>query len=281
MKRLMLVATLALLTGCMPTQFINSFVSQNMLVQKDIVYSDLGLQNLDVYTRPDVANKGVVIFVHGGYWDSDDKATYPFLADSLTERGFVTVVPNYRLVPHITFPSYVEDIALAVKWAVENIADYGGNPENIYLMGHSAGAHIASLVAYDEGYLEALGLQSNVLKGFIGVAGAYDFLPLAPDDIRSKAALGPEENWGQTQPINFVDGTEPAAFLAYTPSDTTVNPKNTIRFAERIREQGGQAEERRYDGLDHITILGALGKGGRILNRQILEDLMAFLQEPL
>jgi acetyl esterase/lipase len=281
MKRLMLVATLALLTGCMPTQFINSFVSQNMLVQKDISYSDLGLQNLDVYTRPDVANKGVVIFVHGGYWDSDDKSIYPFLADSLTERGFITVVPNYRLVPDITFPSYVEDIALAVKWAVENIADFGGNPENIYLMGHSAGAHIASLVIYDEGYLEALGLQNNVLKGFIGVAGAYDFLPLAPDDIRSKAALGPEENWQQTQPINFVDGTEPPAFLAYTPSDKTVNPKNTIRFAERIREQGGQVEERRYDGLDHITILGALGKGGRILNRQILEELMAFLETHL
>ena len=281
MKPLMLAAMLGLLSGCMPTQFINSFVSQNMLVQKDIAYGDLALQSLDVYTRPDIENKGVVIFVHGGYWDSDDKSTYPFLADSLTELGFITVVPNYRLVPDITFPSYVEDIALAVKWTTENIAEFGGNTETIFLMGHSAGAHIASLVAFDENYLEVLGLQSKILKGFIGIAGPYDFLPLAPDDIRSKAALGPEENWEQTQPINFVDGNEPTAFLAYTPSDTTVNPKNTLRFAERIRELGGAVEEHSYDGVDHLTILGALGRGGRILNRQILEDLTVFLEKPL
>jgi acetyl esterase/lipase len=281
MKAFLIATILCFLTGCMPTQFINSFVSRDLLVQKDLAYGDSGLQTLDVYTRPDVGTKGVVIFVHGGYWDSDDKATYPFLADSLTEHGFITVVPNYRLVPAITFPGYAQDIALAVKWTIEHIAEYGGNPENIFLMGHSAGAHIAALVAYDERYLETLGTSNSLLKGFIGVAGAYDFLPLAPDDIRSMAALGPEENWDQTQPINFVDGTEAPAFLGYTPGDTVVNPNNTLHFAERIEQQGGKVELRSYDGVDHITIIGALGKGGRILNRQILTDLLAFLETAL
>ena len=273
------VGFLLFLSACTPIQFVNAFASKALHLESDIAYGDLELQTLDVYTRPDKSANGVVIFVHGGYWDSDDKSIYPFLADSLTEGGFITVVPNYRLVPSITFPSYVEDLALAVKWTFQNIQSYGGNPETIYLMGHSAGAHIASLVAFDERYLEVLGIKASNLKGFIGIAGPYDFLPLAPDDIRSMAALGPQENWEQTQPINFVDGTEPPAFLAYTPSDKTVNPKNTLHFAERIREKGGRITEKPYEGVDHLTILGALGRGGRILNQHILEDVLAFLQE--
>jgi acetyl esterase/lipase len=266
------------LTGCSPLAYINLQVSPKMEVASNLPYGTEDRQVLDVYTRQDVPSKGVVVFVHGGYWDTGSKNDYPFLADSLTEQGFTTVVVNYRLVPTVTFPSYVEDVALAVKWTTENITEYGGNAENIFLMGHSAGAHITALVAFDERYLQNVGLSNKELSGFIGFAGPYDFLPVAPDDVRSIAALGAIETYADTQPINFVDSTDPPAFLAVSPSDTTVNPKNTLRFAEKIREVGGSVEEHSYDGVDHVTILGALGRASRFFNRAILEDLLEFLQ---
>jgi acetyl esterase/lipase len=267
-----------ILTSCSPLAYINLQVSRKMEVARDLPYGTEDRQVLDVYTRQDVPSKGVVIFVHGGYWDNGSKNDYPFLADSLTEQGYTTVVVNYRLVPTVTFPSYVADVALAVKWTFENSTAYGGNAENIFLMGHSAGAHIAALVAFDERYLQDIGLSNKDLRGFIGFAGPYDFLPVAPDDVRSIAALGPIETYPDTQPINFVDNTDPPAFLAVSPSDTTVNPKNTLRFAERIREVGGSVEEHSYDGVDHVTILGSLGRASRFLNEAVLEDLLEFLQ---
>lgn len=265
-------------TSCSPLAYINLQVSSKMEVARDLPYSTEERQILDVYTRRDSDSKGVVIFVHGGYWDNGNKSDYPFLADSLTEQGFTTVVVNYRLVPTVTFPSYVEDVALAVKWTKDNITTYGGNAENIFLMGHSAGAHIAALVAFDERYLQNVGLSNKDLRGFIGFAGPYDFLPVAPDDVRSIAALGPVETYADTQPINFVDSADPPAFLAVSPTDTTVNPNNTLRFAEKIREVGGSVEEYSYDGVDHVTILGSLGRASRFLNEAVLEDLLEFLQ---
>ena len=234
-----------ILGGCTPLGFVNSFVTQDLLVRRDLAYGDLPAQKLDLYTSATVPPKGVVVFVHGGYWDSGDKSEYPFVADSLTAQGFMTVIMNYRLVPEVTFPSYAEDVALAVAWVFSNIANYGGDPNEVFLMGHSAGAHIAALVAYDEHYLEALG-ASTKLAGFVGLAGPYDFLPLAPDDVRSKAALGPEDAWAQTQPINFVDGGEPPAFIAAGLKDTTVNPNNSLRFVKRIEASGGEVELRTY-----------------------------------
>jgi acetyl esterase/lipase len=276
--RYLLFSLLLLLSGCSPLAYVNFQVSQSLQTAKDIAYGHEAGQLLDVYTRSDTASKGVIIFVHGGYWDTGTKNDYPFVADSFTELGYTTVVVGYRLVPTVTFPEYVEDVALAVKWAVDNIGDYGGNPEKLFLMGHSAGAHLASLVSFDERYLLKYGLTQNVLSGFIGLAGPYNFLPVAPDDVRSIAALGPLETYPDTQPINFVDKTDPPAFLGYTPEDKTVNPNNTISFAAKIREVGGEVSEHDYDGVSHVTILGAVARASRFFNKAILEDITAFLE---
>ncbi|CAN5866019.1 alpha/beta hydrolase [soil metagenome] len=272
-----LLALLAfVLSGCSPLGFVNSFVTQDLLVRRDLAYGDLPRQKLDLYTSATAPARGVVVFIHGGYWDSGDKSEYPFVADSLTEAGFMTIIVNYRLVPDITFPSYAEDVALAVKWVFDNVANYGGDPNEVFLMGHSAGAHIAALVAYDERYLDALGATTK-LAGFVGLAGPYDFLPLAPDDVRSKAALGPEDAWAQTQPINFVDGGEPSAFIATGLKDTTVKPGNSLRFAERVETSEGEVELKTYKKLDHVSIAGALGRGTRFLEPQVLKDVLGFL----
>lgn len=271
---LMFLASLPLLNACTPTQFANAFVSSELQVRQDIPYGPHERQMLDVYTSPATGDgRDVVIFIHGGYWDSGDKADYSFVADSLTEHGFTTVIPNYRLVPEITFPSYVEDVALAVKWVFDNL-----QPRTVFLMGHSAGAHIAALAAFDERYLEAVGMSNTRLAGFIGLAGPYDFLPLGPDDQRTRRALGPQDDWAATQPIHFVDSNDPPAFLATGLADETVNPANSERLAARIHEHGGETILNTYPSLDHATLLGAIARAGRVLEPRVLEDVVAFMR---
>ena len=180
--RLFLFLSFALfLSACSPTAFVNSFVAPDLERSKDISYGPLERHRLDVYEAKQTP-QGVVVFVHGGTWDSGDKSDYPFIADSLAGHGYTTVIVNYRLVPKITFPSYAEDVALALAWVFAHTELLGS--QSIFLMGHSAGAHIAALVAFDERYLVPYGAPS--LAGFIGLAGPYDFLPPEPDALRTR-----------------------------------------------------------------------------------------------
>lgn len=276
MKRLLFFAVLvSLLNACSPISFVNAFVDTDLERTKNITYGPLERQKLDVYEAMGEV-RGVLVFVHGGTWDSGDKSDYPFLADTLAECGYTTVVANYRLVPEVTFPSYAEDLALALDWVFGH-QDLLGS-ERIFLMGHSAGAHIAALISFDERYLAAHALEPQDLSGFIGLAGPYDFLPPDPNAVRTRAALGPEENWQATQPINFVDGDEMPALLMTGLDDTMVNPANSERMAQRILEQGGEATLKTYEGVDHVAIVGAFARVARFLEREVLQDLLAFLE---
>lgn len=268
-----LACTFILVSACSPIGIVNSFVSSDLERSRDIAYGPLERHRLDIYETTQ-ASQGVVVFVHGGTWDSGDKSDYPFLADTFIENGYVTVVINYRLVPEVTFPSYAEDLALALAWVAEHTDLLGS--ERLFLMGHSAGAHIAALVTFDESYLAPYDGVS--LAGFVGLAGPYDFLPPAPDATRTRAALGPEANWAATQPINFVDGTEAPALLLTGLDDATVDPSNSERMTAKILEQGGTVSFLTYEGVDHVAIVGALARVARFLEPQVLEDILAFLE---
>ena len=273
-----LLLCLVILNGCTPTGFVNAFISPDLEVIKDIAYGDLERQTLDLYRQLGAEPKGVVMFVHGGYWDSGDKAQYAFVADALVRLGYVAALPNYRLVPEITFPTYAEDIARATVWVLDAFDDeLAGVPDNVFLMGHSAGGHIAALVAFDEQYLDERGYSNSDLSGFVGLAGAYDFLPLAPDDERSRAALGPTENHSQTQPVNFASANDPPALLATGLADTTVNPRNSFSFAEALRTAGAEVTLTTYEGVDHSEILGGLSEVARFLAPQVFADVKTFL----
>lgn len=265
--------------GCTPTQFVNAFVSTDLIYLADLSYGELERQSLDLYLPVGAPPYPTVIFVHGGYWDSGDKEEYVFLADALTAEGYAVVIPSYRLVPEVTFPAYVEDIAQAVDWVLEYAELLELDAAQVSLMGHSAGAHIAALVTFDGRYLAAYGREACELAGFIGLAGPYDFLPLAPDDARARAALGPPEGYFQTQPINFVSGDAPPTLLATGLADTTVDPRNTLSMAARIEAVGGRVHVATYEGVDHTGIIGGLSRVARFVAPQVLPDLLAFLQD--
>lgn len=273
---------LALLVGtvaCTPIQLINGAVSRDAFnFASDQPYGTMDRQKLDVYAPKGAKDAPVLVFVHGGSWRNGERSDYPFLGESFVNQGYVTVVISYRLAPKTVFPGFVEDAALAIKWVKDNINQYGGDPNRVYLMGHSAGAHIAALIALDASYLKAVGLERGALRAVVGVAGPYDFEQFIADNPELREVFGPQGNWARAMPINNVDGANPPMLLLQGLEDTTVDPQNATNLEARIKEKGGRVEVIRYPGLGHTEIIGAVAKAARYLEPKVLPDIVAFLQ---
>ena len=276
-----LVACLLLLgpVGCTRFQLLNALVPPcGYTKTSNVSYGPLPQQTLDVYrpTHPDPAH-GVVVFLYGGDWQNGSKDDYAFVGQAFASRGFVTVLPNYRLWPAVAFPAFVQDAALAVRWAHDHAADFGGDPARLYLSGHSAGAHIAALVTLDGRYLRAVGLDRSAVRATAGLSGPYDFVP-SPDD---RPALGMARTDTHPppaiEPIHFVDGHEPPMLLVQGLKDTTVNPDNTTRLAAAIRAAGGSVEVIRYPARAHVGVVLALAWPFRWLD-PVLDDVTAYFR---
>ncbi|MFP4003561.1 MAG: alpha/beta hydrolase, partial [Alphaproteobacteria bacterium] len=152
---------------------------------RDVIYGPFPRNRLDVYPPGPMEGKApVVLFFHGGAWRKGDKRLYRWLGRALARRGFQAVIPNYRLYPDGTFPVFMEDAAMAVAWTREHADRFGGHRRQIHVMGHSAGAHIATLMALDEAYLRATTLSPSDLRSVIGISGPYSMDPLAEADVR-------------------------------------------------------------------------------------------------
>lgn len=226
-------------------------------VVSDIAYGRGPRHRLDAYIPIRAASSPpvpVVVFFYGGGWEEGERGMYRFVAAALAARGILTLVPDYRLYPEIRFPAFMEDAAAAVAWARRFVVPHGGDPERLFLMGHSAGAQIATLLALDERYLCAAGVAGRCLAGVIGLAGPYDFLPLQSPTL--KAIFGPEETWPSSQPIAFVTSSAPPMLLLAGHADRVVDPGNTQRLAARLRAVGARVEARLYSGLGHRVLIG-------------------------
>ena len=278
---LLLTTLLAATSGCTKFQLLNAVVPPcGSDRTADVPYGSLPQQKLDVYrpTHPD-PTRGVVVFFYGGDWQAGSKDDYAFVGQALASRGFVAVLPNYRLYPAVTFPAFVQDGALAVRWAHDHAARFGGDPARLFLMGHSAGAHIAALLTLDGRYLAAVGLDRSAVHGTAGLSGPYDFVP-PPDD---RAAFGMARSDTRPppdiEPVHFVDGREPPMLLVQGLQDTTVNPDNATRLAAAIRAAGGRVEVIRYPNRAHVGVVLALAWPFRWL-APVLDDVSAFFRRP-
>jgi acetyl esterase/lipase len=196
------------------------------------------------------------MFVYGGGWQSGTKEEYAFVASTLVRQGYVVVIPDYRLFPDVQFPSFVNDAADALRWTFDNIGQYGGDPSNVFLMGHSAGGEIAALLHYDESYLQLAGAQQRPC-GFIGLSGPYDFLPLVGGPLEE---IFPMATRASSQPINFVTGDEGPALLIHGYLDNTVKPRNSAKLAELVAAAGGKAQLIIVPKRQHASIVLALAR---------------------
>ncbi|MBV8779661.1 MAG: alpha/beta hydrolase [Alphaproteobacteria bacterium] len=242
----------------------------------DIAYAAGPRHTLDVYrpTAP-AAQAPVAVFFYGGNWQEGDKAIYRFVGAALAAKGILTVIPDYRVYPEVRFPSFLEDGADAVRWTYDHAGEFGGDPHRIVLMGHSAGAHIAAMLAYDAQWLAAVRLNPDRdVRGLVGLAGPYDFLPLHSATL--KIIFGPEAQLAVTQPINFVEPGAPPAFLVSGRADDIVDPGNVTRIAKRIAEKGGTVTTKFYDDVGHRTLIGAFSPPLRPL-APVLRDTVQFV----
>jgi acetyl esterase/lipase len=272
-RRVMISLAAVMATGCSPTQLVNALVPHGgFKLTADRPYGPVARQKLDIYTPTTMQRpKPAVVFIYGGNWQRGAKTDYLFLGQAFASRGFITVVPDYRLYPEVSYPAFIEDGAKAVRWTLAHIEEFGGDAAQINVMGHSAGAYIASMLALDQRWL---GNDRMRLHSLIGLAGPYDFLPLT--DPVLQVIFGTEPDLSRTQPITFVDGSAPPSLLISGLNDTTVRPANSKHLAARIRAHGGIAEEAYYRGVGHVSLIGAIARPLHFM-APTLNDVIEFL----
>lgn len=233
-------------------------------------------QRLDVWRMRDggLDRRPVVIFYYGGGWVKGTRGAYAFAARAYAAQGFVVVVPDYRKVPGVRFPAFVEDAADAVRWTRDHVAEFGGDPDRIALAGHSAGAYAVAMLALDPRWLSAVGLPRNTVKAAVGLSGPYDFYPFTSK--RSIDAFKGVADPRMTQPIAFARADAPPMMLVTSSADTTVRPGNAINLAAALRAKGARVELRNHAGLSHEDVVVALSKPFRD-RASVLPDSVAFL----
>lgn len=266
----------ALAGGCAPVDLLNATIPRGgVAITRDIAYGQGPRERLDIY-RPKAGGAGrpVAVFFHGGGWRSGRKGDYLFVAAALARRGIVTVVPEYRLYPQARFPDFLRDCAGAVAWTLSHAAEYGGDAHRVSLVGHSAGAYNAAMLALDPALLRDAGASRARLAGMVGLAGPYDFLPITDPDVVPVFAGAGEDP--ASQPVSHADGRNPPLLLLSGDADRVVRPRNSLALASRVRQAGGAATLRIYRGIGHVGIVTAFAPlfRGRA---PVLDDVAAFV----
>lgn len=265
------------LSACAPVHLLNGLTpSGSYKLSKNHQYGPLAEQTLDIYApKTPRTNAPLVMFVYGGSWNSGNKDIYKFIAQAFTAQGYTVIIPNYRIYPDVIYPEFIEDTAKAVSYVHSRF------DKPMVIIGHSAGAHIASLLALDPRYLAAQGLKAcEVFTGWVGLAGPYDFkiweepyLSIFPQALRER----------DIQPISYAANSTVPALVITGANDETVEPAQTLRMAQALRE-APQASARApvtshvYDDINHIRIMVRLSK---VLRRDgvIHNDVMDFVSK--
>jgi acetyl esterase/lipase len=182
-------------------------------------------------------------------------------------------VPDYRLVPQVRYPAFLQDNAAAVRWVLANAARYGGDPARVVLVGHSAGAYNAAMLALDPRWL---GLERRAVRGWAGLAGPYDFLPL--DGPVTNATFGQAGDLPSTQPINFASRDDPATLLLHGSGDRTVLPRNSEQLGAALAAAGVKTRVKLYPELGHVGIITAVARPFRG-RAPVVDDVTTFAHE--
>jgi len=285
MKKACLSVAFLALAACSPPGLLSSlnrFVPGDPgahRVAEGVTFApDRGLK-LDVWSPRRADHKlPVVIFLYGGGWVGGTRGGYAFAGSAYAGQGFVTVVPDYRMVPTVRFPAFVQDGALAIKWARDNIAHFGGDPARIAVAGHSAGSYNAAMLALDPHFLRDAGVPPGTIKAAALLSGPYDFYPFT--EQRGRDALGTWSRPAETQPINFVTRSAPPMLLATGSADDIVNPRNSQALAAKLAAAGVPVELKIYPGKSHVDLAKSLSRPFRSTT-PALADSAAFLHRLL
>ena len=242
-----------------PLSLINALTSSRSYVKHaDISFGQDARQKLDVYTPTSKTSKApVVVFFYGGSWRSGSRSDYVFVAEALASKGIVTVIADYRLYPQVAYPTFLQDGAKAVEWTLNEISKYGGDPEQLFVMGHSAGAYNASMLALDQRWLAEVKSHPSKIRGWIGLAGPYNFLPIT--DLDARPVFFYPNSPADSQPVMHVTSSAPPALLIAPVVDQFVDPiRNTATLANRLKTAGVSVNYLVFEKANHTTLIGSL-----------------------
>lgn len=267
------------MVGCSPAGLLNGASrlagDPARLAANGVPFGPNDRLKLDVWVpeQPAARPLPVVVFFYGGAWVAGERGDYGFVGRALASRGLVVVIPDYRLVPTVRFPDFVQDGAAAVRWTRDHIAEFGGDPDRINISGHSAGAYIGAMLALDEHFLRDAGVDPKSIRSAALLSGPYDFYPFT--EQRGRDAFGQWPRPLETQPIHFARHDAPPMLLMQGTADTTVQPRNAERLAAALTKAGAPAELRLYSGKSHIDTIKSLSPLFRSAT-PALADMLAF-----
>jgi acetyl esterase/lipase len=266
-RRSLLAAGLAVpLAGCSASGALNALVPRGTYrLESDLAYGEDPRQRLDAYLPEQPGtNAPMVVFFYGGTWSHGERATYRFVGEALASAGIVTVVADYRLSPQVRWRAILDDCARATRFSLDAARRFGAAPDRLFVMGHSAGAYNAAMLALDPRWLGAHGMAPRQLAGWIGIAGPYNFLPIS--DPETQRAFDWPDTPRDSQPIAHVSAQAPRTLLLAAREDRTVNPqRNSEALAESLQRAGVPVRLRLLDHVSHVTVIAALAGPLRVL----------------
>jgi len=243
-----------------------------VMVERGIAFGPQARDRLDIY-RPTAGDRGgpIAMFIYGGGWRSGDRATYGFVGAALAARGITTVIADYRLFPEVKFPAFVEDAARAYAWVSTNLATGAAKRRPIVLIGHSAGAYIAAMLALDERYLSAVGIAERP-AGLVGLAGPYAF---DPTTFPTTAEIFKPAD--DARPVALVRPGAPRTLLMHGLTDETVQLYNTRDLATALQAAGADVRKIEYAGIGHMGLVLAISRPFR-WRAPVLRELVEFVR---
>jgi acetyl esterase/lipase len=229
------------------------FSSFGVSETRNLSYGSHERQKLDLYEpqEPNDAKKAVV-FIHGGGWETGSKNLHRFIGRSWAQRDCVVAIPNYRLAPDFNYPDQMEDVSGSISWLRNNHEGFDGE---IFLAGHSAGAHLASLVGFSREWRGEAGLRSDEIQALVLLAGVYQFYPYNRADKRVKRFIGGERLWEEAQPVNHIDNDSPSAFLVHGERDEEVLPEQSVQLSKKLSGLGIKNELVLEEPVGHLELL--------------------------
>jgi acetyl esterase/lipase len=270
---LAMLALVATMAARNPIALLNQVTpSFSYELDANIAYGDLDRQTLDVYqpTSSRETLSPVVVFFYGGAWRSGQRHQYRFVGHALARAGYTVVIPDYRLAPKVAFPAFLEDGAKALRWIQDHIAEHGGDPHRIFLMGHSAGAYNAMMLALNRRYTAAERVDGGSIRGVVGIAGLYNF---GLDDPYLQQVFGAATDPRDTQPISFAQFGGPPVLLVTGDADETADPQNSRSLAQALEAANSPVTLLEVPGLKHRAILLQLSPlwspGGKVRDQVI------------
>ncbi|WP_233590332.1 alpha/beta hydrolase [Dyella dinghuensis] len=279
--RAALLAMVVVLGGCRATLFAGLNTTDRhagIETTSGIVFDTQHQLKLDVYRPANAEHAPVVVFFYGGSWTHGERAWYRFVGTTLASHGVIAVIPDYRKYPQVKMDGFMQDAARAVAWTHQHAQEFGGAPNDIFVMGHSAGGQIGALLMTDPSWLAPYDLHPTDFAGFIGLAGCYDFMPIPADEKDMLGMFGHDEaSQARAQPVRFVSGNEPPMLLLQGTADKEVDPSNAMSLTHVLQAHHVPVTLKLYPGVGHIAMVFAFSRPLKN-DAPTLEDTLQFIR---